>query len=189
MPVAETRGFSAVAHWADGRVKDVTVYAEWSSSDPAVASITGLGSVTGHRGGTADIRVTHLGTSSAMIVSIVPIATDAVAPADVRTYVQVRQVTVTVSATAVYSLVSAPTGRLGVHLRDQNRRSIGSPSADFVAAGAGIRAVSSASVNVAPDVTAVGAPRYSHQTAGPPCRLNLAARPFRRWGPSDGSHD
>jgi hypothetical protein len=156
MPVGETRGFSAVAHWADGRVKDITPYAEWSSSDPTVASVSGFGYVTGLRPGMADIRVTHLGASSAKRVSMIPTTTDAVAHADVRTYIfSSPKLTVTFSATAAYSLVSASTGRLGIHLRDQTGRPLGIPSADFVSAGVGIRAVSSTSADVSPDVTAV----------------------------------
>ncbi len=68
--VGGTVSFSAVASLSDGTQQDVTKTATWTSSNPAIASISSSGLATGRSGGTVDILATAAGVTGHASLSV-----------------------------------------------------------------------------------------------------------------------
>src|SRR5205807_2539710 len=58
IPVGSTLQFNAVGTYSDSTTHDLTTSAIWSSSDPAIATISQLGLATGLMGGATTITAT-----------------------------------------------------------------------------------------------------------------------------------
>ncbi len=66
--------FTAVADYSDGRVKDVTSSAVWSSANPQVAALAAAGSFTPKSVGTTVVTATLSGINGAAMLAVTPAA-------------------------------------------------------------------------------------------------------------------
>lgn len=62
--VGETQGFTATANIEGGTTSDVTSKVRWTSSDPSIVTIDGVGVAKGVQDGTVDIAVTYADLSA-----------------------------------------------------------------------------------------------------------------------------
>ena len=65
-----TRQLTATGAYSDGTSRDLSTSATWSSSNPAVASVSSSGLVTGVAAGTATVTATSGGTNASTVVTI-----------------------------------------------------------------------------------------------------------------------
>lgn len=70
LAAGQTRSYRATAIYADGSGEDVSSATAWSSSSVAVASIDGLGALTGVAPGDATITAQYLGASGSAVVRV-----------------------------------------------------------------------------------------------------------------------
>jgi Bacterial Ig-like domain (group 2) len=73
------RQFTATARMQDGSLRDVTGEANWSSSNTAVASVSGRGEVTSVGPGFATIFVSYVAVGASIDVSVAPATSSAIA--------------------------------------------------------------------------------------------------------------
>lgn len=181
LPEHQTTGLSAFAEWADGKIKDVTSFSDWTSSNPAVATVSTTGFVTAVSAGVSDIGVTCLGVTATVRVTVIVDDRDSVTAARTNIGAGSHGAGDFFHATvdAAYVLVSAPSGRLGVELRDQNMRKIGHDFTEFVPRGSGVRATSD-SVDVSRDVTTICVTLWLRPDGGTPVSVDLGCSPAHR---------
>lgn len=181
LPEKQTTALSAFAEWTDGKIKDVTSFSDWTSSNPAVATVSTTGFVTALSAGVSDIGVTYLGVTAIVRVTVI---------ADDRDIVTAARANISAGSNgagdffyatvnAAYVLVSAATGRLAVELRDQHMKSLGHDYTEFVPKGSGVRAVSD-SVDVPEDVTTICVTLWLRPDGGTPVSADLGCSPAHR---------
>ncbi len=106
-PATHRFTIGAMAHWPSGTVQDVTLLAEWSSSDESVATVS-AGNVVAIRAGTATLRVDHLGVATDMPLEVLDASKDGLAVAAVAER----------TALVAYVLTSAAQAELSIEVRD-----------------------------------------------------------------------
>jgi hypothetical protein len=181
LPERQTTRLSALAEWADGKIKDVTSFSDWTSSNPAVATVS-AGFVTAGGAGVSEVSVTYLGVTATVRVTVIADGRDSVTPARVNigagSSAQGDFFQATVSA--AYVLVSAPTGRLAVELRDQNMNTLGHGVSEFVPKGSGVRTTGDTVDLVPKDVTTICVTLSLRPDGGTPVSLDLGCSPAHR---------
>lgn len=70
--VGASLSLSATAFYSDGSTEDVTDSAIWATSNPAIATIQGQGSISGVAPGTVNIGADYLGIIGQISVSVTP---------------------------------------------------------------------------------------------------------------------
>jgi|SRR5579864_742724 len=68
--VGLTAQFTATANMSDGTTQNVTTAAAWQSSNPAVATVSALGVVTGVAGGQTTITATYQGLTATDVAQV-----------------------------------------------------------------------------------------------------------------------
>jgi flavin reductase (DIM6/NTAB) family NADH-FMN oxidoreductase RutF len=68
--VGSSRSFAAAASYFDGSVYLVTTQATWTSSDPAIATVSSAGVVTGLAVGSTTITATYKGVSGTKVITV-----------------------------------------------------------------------------------------------------------------------
>jgi len=68
----QTSQFTSTARLSDGTTQDVTSVAVWQSTNPAIATVSGVGVVTAVTPGAVSITATHKGQSGSIAVTVVP---------------------------------------------------------------------------------------------------------------------
>jgi hypothetical protein len=104
----------------------------WSTSNPRVVAVAAEGTMATVSAGVADITATYLGktASTRITVSVLDHDTFTIASQGASGLFAIGG-RLSFSVTVAYSLVSAPTGRVGLQIFDQNARSLGSnPTVD-----------------------------------------------------------
>jgi hypothetical protein len=66
----ETQQLSAIGHYSDGSMHDVTAAVTWASSAPSVATVNTAGLLTAVADGTADITATLSGKTATLGISV-----------------------------------------------------------------------------------------------------------------------
>lgn len=107
VPATQQFTIHALGHWPSGP-RDVTLLADWSSSNENVATVS-AGKVTGLRAGTAIIRAGYFGVSDEMPVSVLDASKDGLAVASLTE----------TTALVAYVLQSALQGDLSIEARDE----------------------------------------------------------------------
>jgi uncharacterized protein YjdB len=78
--LGQSQAFTATGHYSDASTQDFTSVASWTSSAPAVASISGPGTAQGAGEGSANIIAQHLGvTSNAAVLQVTAAVIESIA--------------------------------------------------------------------------------------------------------------
>ena len=106
VPAGLTVALQATGHFSDASTQDVTQLVTWSSSDPAVATVSNaagsLGLVKGVSGGTVQITATHSGTSATTTLAVTTAALVSIAVSPVDPFVP-RGYSLALQAVGTYS--------------------------------------------------------------------------------------
>ena len=83
LKVGNSGAFTATGTLSDGKIKDLTATAVWSTDDPSVATVDATGMVTALSGGAANITATSGGINGSNALAVIPPVSIAVSPSAV----------------------------------------------------------------------------------------------------------
>ncbi|MGB2715577.1 MAG: hypothetical protein WBC51_15450 [Vicinamibacterales bacterium] len=142
-PATQRFTIGATAQWSSGTVKDVTLLADWSSSDQNVATVS-AGNVVAIRAGTTLLRVEYLGVSTEMPLQVLDASKDGLAVAALTES----------TALVAYVLTSTAQAELSVEVRD-DRGAFFASRGQSVVRGVGIETLLMPNATPPPEVRTI----------------------------------
>lgn len=163
-PATQRFRIGAMAQWSSGPVKDVTLLADWSSSDESVATVS-AGNVVAIRAGMTLLRVDYLGVTTEMPLQVLDGSKDGLAIAALSES----------TALVAYVLTSAAQAELSIELRDE-RGTFFASRGQSVVRGAGIESLLLPNATPPPEVRTICLMFWMRPVGGQPISADGGCR-------------